>query len=377
MFNQRADPEDTYTMGYRMISFLAVYLPQHPEYNIPEAAGMRGESRYELDQLHRCLEHVALQIDEDQLNRFIADDFEPIVDDVSDSESEDGSLEEGNDFQATPQQQQTGNWEPFANWGAESQHKPADSPTVDTAGTESMEQYELSSDESDKELSQPQIQLQYSQDYYDDDEGDYNDYQSPSRFHLVEFELDSDFLERIANEDVKYETDSEAMDSWAQDFDSEAPSESSGGVTYDPARLVMRALPNRYPRGMESPVKEERARTSMDSAKAAVESLIDERSDNESTFDSVIDDFLNGSSDDDDDDEPGPIAQRKAPLTPSGLENYPAPRPSPTGKENQADSLSPFVKPDVLKQDKWVSFDSDNRVHKVGFSSAWNARVEF
>lgn len=320
---------------------------------------MRGESRYELDQLHRCLERVALQIDEDRLNRFMTDDFEPIVDDVSDSESEDGSLEEGNDFQETTsqQQQQTGDWEPFANWGPESQRKQADSPTVDTvvtSGTESMEQYEISSDESDKEPSEPQRLLQYSQDFYDDDEGDYHDEQPPSRFHHVEFELDAYFLERIANEDVKYETDSEAMDSWAQDADSVAPSESSGGVTYDPARLALRTLLDRCPGGMESPpVKEERAKTSMDAAKAAVESLLGERSDNENTLESVIDDFLNDSFE---------------------LENYSAPRPTPTpaGKENQADSSSPFVEPDVLEQSEWVSFDSDNHVQEVEFSSVWN-----
>jgi hypothetical protein len=377
MFNQRADTEDTYIMGYRMISFLMVYLPQHPEYKSPEAAEMREETRYELDQLQSCLERLALQIDEDQLNRFITDDFEPIVDDFSDSESGNGSLEQGNDFQSTPQKQQTANWEPFANWGPESQRKQADSPTVDTVattGTESLEQYEISSDESEKELSEPQGQLGYSQDFYDDDEGDYHDEQSPSRFHTVELELDSDFLERIASEDVKYETDSEAMDSWAQDSESEAPSASSGGVTYDPARLVVRALLNRCPRGMESPVNEDRARISMDSAGAAVESLLGERPENENAFDAVIDDFLDDSSDE---DEPAPMPLRKTPLVPSQLENYVVPRPNPTGKENQVGSFSPFVKPDILVQDEWVSFDSDNRVHKVEFSSMWNTRTEY
>lgn len=373
-----------------MISFLTVYLPQHPEYKIPEAAEMREESRYELDQLQRCLERVALQIDEDRLNRFITDDFEPVVDDVSDSESsdsesEDESLEEGNCFQATSKQQQTESWEPFANWGLESQRKQADSPTIDTVattGTESVEQYEISyeisSDEGDKERSEPE-RGQYSDDFYDDDEGDYHDEKSPSHLHLVKLELDAGFLERVANEDVKYETDSEAMDSWDQDSDSLVPSESSGGVTYDPARLVLRGILNPYPRGIRSPVKEDRANTSMDSAKAAVDSILGERLDKESTLDSVIDDFLNDFSDDDD-DEQGPITQRKAPLTSSGLENYPAPRPTsrptPTGKENQADLFSPFDKPDFPEQDEWVSFDSDIRAHKVEFSSMWNSRVE-
>ena len=392
MFDQRADPEDTYIMGYRMISFLTVYLPQHPGYKSPEAAEMREESRYELDQLQRCLERVALQIDEDRLNRFITDDFEPIVDKGFDWESENDSLEEGNNFQATPRQQKTENWETFANWGPESQRKHADSSTADTvatAGTESMEQYEIFSDESDKELSDKELsksqrQLQYSQDFYDDDEGDYHNEQSPSRFHLVELEVDASFLERVANEDVTYETDSEAMDSWAQDADSVVPSDSSGGVACDPARLVLRGILDRCPRGMESPVKEDRARASMDSAKVTVENILGERLDNQSTLDSVIDDFLNDFSDD---DEPGPMNQRKAPLTPSGLENNSAPRPkprptptptpTPTGKENQADTFSAFFKPDVPEQDAWVSFDSDNRVHKVEVSSVWqNTRVE-
>jgi hypothetical protein len=58
----------------------------------------------------------------------------------------------------------------------------------------------------------------------------------------------TDFLERIAKEDVRYETDSDAADSWAQDNDSLAPSASSAGITCDPARLAFRELLNRMPR---------------------------------------------------------------------------------------------------------------------------------
>jgi hypothetical protein len=53
------------------------------------------------------------------------------------------------------------------------------------------------------------------------------------------------FLEHIATEDVCYETDSAAADSWAQDNDSiEPPASSASGITCDPARLAFQELLN-------------------------------------------------------------------------------------------------------------------------------------
>jgi hypothetical protein len=173
------------------------------------------------------LEDIAFRIDEDKCNQFVAD-FVPIVDDDSDDESVSDTSSE--------------NWVAFGGWTEEelkAQPRKADSPTSDTVtttGTGSVDAFDFSSsDENESGDAEPQL--------------DFSDYEetSPKRVYTMDF--GTDFLERIAKEDVRYETDSDAADSWAQDNDSLAPSASStSGITCDPARLAFRELLNRMPR---------------------------------------------------------------------------------------------------------------------------------
>ncbi|KAL3912738.1 MAG: hypothetical protein SGILL_006768, partial [Bacillariaceae sp.] len=83
--------EETYVMGYRIISFLTECLPKHPGF--ATAPDIRQRAKAELELLRECLEDVALQIDEETCNKFV-DDFDPLFvvgDDDDDSITESSS----------------------------------------------------------------------------------------------------------------------------------------------------------------------------------------------------------------------------------------------------------------------------------------------
>jgi hypothetical protein len=108
---------------------------------------------------------------------------------------------------------------------------------------------EASSDDDD-EVEEDQDPCLY-QPFLEDTIGEFQG----TRYDIDSPELPTHFLKKIANEDVRYESDSEAADSWAQsgggDGNSGLLSTGSSGnapaLTCDPARLALREIMNRVP----------------------------------------------------------------------------------------------------------------------------------
>ena len=202
--------------GHRLLAFLQTALPQHPEYRLGSIASQRKQCFEDAIWLQSVLDEIALQIDEEQLNLFMDRDFEPPTDASSSSSS------------ACSDEQ---SWEAFTDWA----FKDEDSPRmVDTDTSDSVHNSSESETENDELPTSPR-QFHF-------------DIEEPT-CALNEPVLASNFLKQIANEVVRYENDSEAADSWAQDGNSAALSGASSGtaLTYDPARLAFREILNNIP----------------------------------------------------------------------------------------------------------------------------------
>jgi hypothetical protein len=292
-------------MGHRIVSFLTDFLPQHPGlFRSPE---VRERTRVELELLQECLEDVALRIDEEECNQFVAN-FDPaaivVEDDDDDDVTEDSTVEDEDQDSVgarsgemlTPPKGGSGSssvgdaakkvrvvhfedWVAFPQTGkvdldtALSDRKAAESPTAETVGTtgtgsiENLDAsyFSSSSDEFGMETRKsPDMHSSarnrstarspyYVSDSEDDrsKEGDESAAYSSSR-QMYPVHVSLDFLEKIANEEVEYETDSEAADSWAQGdgesaYNGHAVSSSGVAPTCDPARIAFRELMKRLP----------------------------------------------------------------------------------------------------------------------------------
>lgn len=214
MYHDGSDLEDTYVMGHRMVCFLTESLPTHPGFHRPAVSDLRRQCFMELEQLHNCLEEISLKIDEDQCDRF-ADDFDPLVD--SDSEGDD--VDSDSDI-----------WAGYRDIKGGRRLDQSPTSTVNTTGSASLDSMDSSS--SDDDIPQQRI-------IFMDTETEL--LEQPS----ILVDLSTDFLDTIAEEEVEYEVDSEATDSWVQGADNESytPSiSSSQGIKCDPARIPLQAM---------------------------------------------------------------------------------------------------------------------------------------
>ena len=239
--------EPAYVMGHRLVSFLVNALPQHPDYNRIGLTIQRQQCQSDLAWIRNRLEVIALKIDEEKLNDFMDSQFDPQV------LAESGSVSSQED----EQEEDEGRWESFSGWECSENTKvPAmmesdasscdwtrDTCTSSESETETEPEFHF-----DIEETFPDPEPSVNEDDDDDDSTVESD-DSPSRYFLNEPVLATPFLKKIACEDVRYETDSDAMDSWAQDDDSLVLSASSGtGLVCDPARIAFRELMNKMPR---------------------------------------------------------------------------------------------------------------------------------
>jgi hypothetical protein len=194
MYETRSNMEEVYVMGHRLIVFLDEALPHHPQYYspLPEIASLRNKSRLELDWIQKRMEVIALRVDEEQLNKFILDDLK------------------GHQRQSTSSSPGS-KWEKFSGWAMgqdlgeweEAHDISFDSGEVEAAEVESYEDPEIESYESDYPTQVSDL---------------------PGGSYTIP-EEDYGFLRKVASEEVPFETDSEAVDSWAQDSDqSSSPS---------------------------------------------------------------------------------------------------------------------------------------------------------
>lgn len=293
-------------MGHRIVTFLTDCLPQHPGlFRSPE---VRERTRNELERLQECLEDLAVRIDEEECNHFVAN-FDPALlameDDDDDDVTEDSTVEDededenslstsGDKMICTPPKGGSNSslvgddakrtrlvrfedWEDFPKSGSQDVDTPlydrkhVESPTAETVGTtgtgssiEPLDSFNVSSssDEIGRESRySPELHTNTSNshtarssDYVSDSEDDTSngEDEKSSSSHLYPVHVRLDFLERIANEEVEYETDSEAADSWAQGdgesaYNGPAPSSSAGAPTCDPARIAFREMMKRLP----------------------------------------------------------------------------------------------------------------------------------
>lgn len=271
LYQSGSDLEETYVMGYRIVSFLTECLPHHP--GLRSAPDIRQRARSELDLLRKCLEDVALQIDEETCNNF-ADDFDPLGiigdDEDDDSVSETtspsqsvGTSTPGDASKNKHRMVRFEDWHAFPedekDWQRESSESPS-AETVGTTGTGSVETTDLgrmSTAEEDSPLRPHSIErhnvdlnttVEVDQIVLEDDEEDLDAAFPSLHNHYFRRHVQLDFLEQISREEVPYETDSEAADSWAQtpnDVHPLAPSSSGVSPTCDPARIAFRELMNR------------------------------------------------------------------------------------------------------------------------------------
>jgi hypothetical protein len=302
-------------MGHRLIAFLSLALPQHPGYLTVAASANRNNTFRDLVWINERMDEIALKIDEEQLNKFISLEFDPVPDDHDEDDDERGtgtigispltsdpfdSLESQRSWNLLEIERQS-SWESFPSWDA----KAADLPNTTDTDTSSFES-ELNGtlrDASDSEredvaphfvpssivsVEQTKVKkakkrvkfqldeidptvdksavaeehmdaadMQDSSLYVSADEIETTDHQQDheigddSLFYYHDALHVSEFLRTIAEEDVRYENDSEANDSWAQDGgdpkdaaeDSEHVAEAT--LTCDPARLAFREIMNK------------------------------------------------------------------------------------------------------------------------------------
>mmetsp|Transcript_19318 Transcript_19318/g.42014 ORF Transcript_19318/g.42014 Transcript_19318/m.42014 type:complete len:594 (+) Transcript_19318:527-2308(+) len=273
--NYAKELEELYLMGHRIVSFLTKCLPRHP--GLGRAHHVRQQSKQELDNLQKCLESVALLIDEHVCNQFVDDgDFfldsmlAAEMDEEDDDEDEKTSATRSTAFRTPKKAKQCSaadrNWllhfpedelelvkantSKCVSFAEQKQdgRKSAESPTADTVGTcgtESLEPTDSSYTNCDSPNSrkgnQETLHRADSEATDDDDDGSITrsitrDYDDDDTFDIDELSEDDwegdldlelrrpmsvmrgvrlDFLRTIACEPVLYETDSEAADSWA------------------------------------------------------------------------------------------------------------------------------------------------------------------
>jgi len=292
--------EEIYVMGHRILSYLTECLPRHPELN--QAPEVRERTEYELDLLWKCVEDVALRIDETVCNQCVDDGdlfierlIAAAMDDDDDDDSaitEDSSMPEDDDDDdddrinrmstksfTTPTSRMVRfeDWVPFPNKNLKKDVTTGASETIGTSGTESLE----SLDASYTDTFSPDINHNHEHNNNNNSNSNTPVVSVPSLDHITDQNASSsslrcryttlksvrlDFLDKISREEVLYETDSEAADSWANGGDNSVTGSGSGGgghnnsikfclasssgvtPTCDPARIAFRDLMNRLPR---------------------------------------------------------------------------------------------------------------------------------
>lgn len=284
-------------MGFRIISFLAECLPQHP--GLKKAPYISERSKIELEDVRKCLDDVALRIDEIVCNDFVDED-ELYLDSMIAAQMEKADDEDGKSKKSGSSSSSTSKFEDdLESWvdfdafvkDRQKERKLSESPTsetVETTGTDSIEEPKDSTDnkskssvsaksikskspekakssnksvpsqrqepkeeeteenlyvEEDRVIRGDSFEMEYE---LDDDDESFTSYSSRP-MTLLRKSVSLDFLKTIACEPVLYETDSEAADSWANGEDNSKsrpclPSSSGVTPTADPARIAFRNL---------------------------------------------------------------------------------------------------------------------------------------
>ena len=225
LYQSRTNLEEIYLMGHRLIAFYTEALPRHKDYRSidPSISYLREKSFGDLDWIRKRLDVISLRIDEEQLNLHIQRQKESTLEaaTVQQSRSDDADDHETQ-------------WESFSGWSADfDSNRESLSATKASIDVNVLHQActptrrrRLPLEPEHADDPDDILDLE-SEDETTDVESDcdsLSDVESDERavnfdFHQ-ESDYDSSFLRVIANEEVEYEEDSEAVDSWAQDDES-------------------------------------------------------------------------------------------------------------------------------------------------------------
>lgn len=240
-FANESDIEVVYVMGNRLCHFLTEALPRHPAYmkKDPLVSRLREKSLQSLVHINKRIEALALRIDEEQLNKYIMHDFDPFADDDDDDSCSSSGSEMDHFTQSCSNSAIANNdpqWESFDGWSFDLpdklKRKANQQMSYDNNNLPPCKDVDVSAeteDTSNETFSSSERSFQASDDY-----------------EPIYAGFGLDFLRRIASESVRYETDSDADDSWAQECESEVESAiystTSLSLTYDPARIALQEL---------------------------------------------------------------------------------------------------------------------------------------
>ena len=112
----RDDPdcgaEECYVLGHRLVHFLSNALPQHPSYSSAAVLSQRQRVVTETLTIRAALREIAVQIDEEQLNRYMAHDYDPLLEDDDDDDESESENDERLDGAAAS----ASAWERFDGW---------------------------------------------------------------------------------------------------------------------------------------------------------------------------------------------------------------------------------------------------------------------
>ncbi|CAB9517055.1 expressed unknown protein [Seminavis robusta] len=236
-FANGTEIEATYVMGNRLCHFLTEALPRHPTYmkKDPLISRLREKSFQSLVGIKKKIEALALRIDEEQLNQFIMNDFDPFADDDDSTASSAGEAD--NFSSGGIARKEEPQWEDFDGWSF-------DLPDKMTQVEKNPEAVEFAQDVSllvSKDVDESGETEDTSNETFSSSEPSF---EAHDEHEPIYDSYGADFLKHIASQDVRYETDSEAADSWAQEAeaDMEMYSSFSLGDTCDPARIALREL---------------------------------------------------------------------------------------------------------------------------------------
>ena len=274
-------------MGNRLIAFLGTALPRHPAY--ATSVAQRTVAQHHLQDIKLTMKRISILIDEEQLNRYITNDFDPLIDDDDDDDDNNNLLQnEMDNFETSA----STSWEAFGGWTCQTDTTPGfvdtDESSQDIDSDIDFADFDLTkrwgaSGGGDHKSNAHDLGITDSpiSDRYDDDDTEDSDdgRTDPFAMRMKPPVLAQSILRKIAREAVRYESDSEAADSWAQDGNcgaSDATSSSEMGdaatttssslyhsnspraaavapiISCDPARMAFRSIMNRHTRHLQS-----------------------------------------------------------------------------------------------------------------------------
>lgn len=224
MYETRSNLEEIYVMGHRLIAFYTIALPKHPHYRSidPSISNLREKSLIDLDWIRKRLDVISLRIDEEQLNQYIL--------------REDNTTSSSTTTLCEARQDTDTHWESFSGWSSSSgEERPTLLATKKVSFAIASHGMRSSHEESVVDTSllisfaKKQLPMEHVDDPGDildlesdddtsvDSDGDSMSADRAGDEMVSDEEYDSSFLRAIASEEVKFETDSDAVDSWAPD----------------------------------------------------------------------------------------------------------------------------------------------------------------